>query len=133
MNRLRKHGIPLIIFVPAILLVISGCMGMEEIKAMTLPELDLSKIEDGIYQGEYAKNRWIYKLEIIVESHNIKEITVIEGAAQGGMGSKKLNDKLTKNVIETQNITFDAVSGASINTKVFQKAVANALLQHVGR
>ena len=133
MNRLRKHGIPLIILVPAIIFAISGCMGMEEIKAMALPELDLSKIEDGIYRGEYAKTRWLYKLEITVESHSITEIAVIEGAAQGGMGSKKLNDKLTQNVIETQNITFDVVSGASINTKVFQKAVANALLQHVGR
>ena len=104
-----------------------SCAGMEEIRALDVGEIDLTGIEDGVYQGEFGVTRWLYDLEVTVESGKITGVTVIKGDAQGGKGSRKLNDKMSEALIETQNITFDAVSGASLNTKVFQKAVAEAL------
>jgi len=103
-------------------------MDMEEIKAMEIQDLDLSEVKDGVYRGNYEKSKWLYELEISVESNSITEIVVIKNDSQGGEGSTKLTDKLTQKVVDTQSITFDAVSGATVDTKIFQKAIENALL-----
>jgi uncharacterized protein with FMN-binding domain len=96
-----------------------GSIGMGEIKRLTINNVDLSQMADGVYRGSYHKGRWKYDAEVSVADHRIADI-------------KETNPsmKMTKDLTITgQTLKIDAVSGASVNTKAFCKAVEIALTQ----
>ena len=108
-------------------LILTACGTRGDLIAMEIREIGLSRVEDGTYVGEYGESRWLYQVEVTVSDHRITGMKILKGAPDGGMGSQKLNMKLIQAAIDSQSITFDAVGGASVNTKVFQKAADNAL------
>jgi uncharacterized protein with FMN-binding domain len=110
-------------------LILTACGTRGDLIEMEINEIDLSRVEDGIYLGEYGRSRWLYQVEVTVGDHKITDMQILKGAPDGGMGSQKLNRNLIQAAIDGQSITFDAVSGASVNTKVFQKAADSALTQ----
>lgn len=110
-----------------VLLAISlffGSMGLGEIKKMAINQVDLSKLENGVYSGKFSKARWTYDLEVTIEDHRISSIKNTNKLSDP---SQKFVDKAIDAIISKQSVLIDAVSGASANTKAFQKAVENAL------
>jgi uncharacterized protein with FMN-binding domain len=109
-----------VIVVVALLGLFALTRGMKEIKALQIEGLDISKVPDGVYEGAYAKTRWKYRVKVTVKGGKIEDIEVIESPAD-------IAGKAAQVMRETQSIEVDTVSGASINTRAFQKAVENAL------
>lgn len=99
--------------------------GMRDIRKMNISQVDLSRIDNGIYEGKYHKNRWTYDLQVVVKEHRIVEIRNTNKKMEM---LKEFNQKAAEAIIKTQKTDIDAVSGASINTKAFSKAVENALI-----
>lgn len=99
------------------------CSVHQEMIEIPLEQPDLSGIENGTYYGEYDNYRWYCNVNVNVLDHRIDTIEVLS-AANGG---KKIYEKLVSRVIEQQTIEVDAVSGATITSNTFLKAVENAL------
>jgi len=110
----------IILFIP---LSNQSCSRQDDMLGMTINEIDLSKIPNGEYIGDFEKYRWFYKIEVVFSANRIDTIRVIKSSN----GTDKVNKELVRKVIEKQSLLIDACSGATITSKTFLKAVENAL------
>ena len=98
--------------------------GMGEIRRLVIAEVDLGKLADGAYTGSYHKGRWTYDVEVTIESHRI---TAVKNLNKRMETLKDWNEKAEAAMLNKQAINIDVVSGATITTKAFEKAVERAL------
>jgi uncharacterized protein with FMN-binding domain len=91
---------------------------------MAINDIDLSKSADGVYAGNFHKVRWNFEVEVTIKDH---KITVIKPVGKVEPRCNKIVDGATEAIISKQSVKIDAVSGATIDTKAFCKAVENAL------
>ncbi len=101
----------------------TSCSIHQEMIELSLKQPNLSEIEDGTYPGSFENHRWYCHVEVEIISHSYDTIKVLN-SANGGNG---LYEKLVAHVLEQQSIEVDAVSGATISSNTFLKAVENAL------
>jgi uncharacterized protein with FMN-binding domain len=94
------------------------------VRNMKISNIDLTKIDDGVYNGEYAYGHYTYKVEIQVNNHKITEISVVSG---GESKQAKMAEGVTDRIISEQKIDVDVISGATTTSKAILKAVENAL------
>jgi uncharacterized protein with FMN-binding domain len=98
--------------------------GMGEIKNLVIRQVELSKLRDGVYRGSYHKARWTYDVEVAVRDHRMTSIKNLNPRMDT---AADLNAKLEAMMLERQRTDIDVVSGATIHSKAFQKAVETAL------
>jgi len=98
--------------------------GMGEIKALTINQVDLFSLSDGIYTGSYCKGRWCYTVEVEINTHQITDIRLVDDKMSS---MKKVNDSLIKRILEKQQVAVDTYTGATVTSKALLKAVENAL------
>lgn len=103
--------------------------GLSDIKKMLITSVDLTKVPDGVYRGEFKKVRWHYEVEVTVQGGKITSITNINKIDDNS--DKEFRDKVIESIINKQSLDIDVVSSATVNTKAFQKAVENALVQSI--
>jgi len=99
-------------------------IGMDEVKKLTISDVDLSRIADGIYLGSYHKGRWTYDVQVTVKDH---AITTAKNTNKRMAVMKDFNEKIEAAIIKKQSPQVDVVSGATVNTKAMSKAVETAL------
>jgi uncharacterized protein with FMN-binding domain len=99
--------------------------GLKEVRNMVIKDIDLAKVPDGVFTGKFHKARWHNEVEVTVRDHRLAEIKSLNKLKDAG--SKKIVDGAIAAMLAKQSVQIDAVSGASVNTKAFQKAVENAL------
>ena len=109
-------------------LIVIGVSAFFIIKAQKVPDLpvsdvDLSAIADGTYTGEYSQFPVIAAVEVTVKGHKITGITITKH--ENGLG--KPAEKITEDIIRSQSLQVDAVSGATHSSNVIRKAVEVAL------
>ncbi|HKP58996.1 MAG TPA: FMN-binding protein [Polyangiales bacterium] len=114
-------GVFVVLALPLAFLVFHG---MAEIKALVIHEVDLSKIADGTYSGSYHKGRWTYDVEVVVRDHRIVSLHNMNPRMNV---QQDWNDKAAALILEKQAISIDVISGATVNTRAFEKAVEVAL------
>jgi uncharacterized protein with FMN-binding domain len=98
--------------------------GMNTAQALELNQIDLTQIDDGKYVGTYETTRWSNKVEVVIENHEIKEITIVKDVM---IALEGLSDRLFKRVIDNQSIEVDIETGSTITSKAYLKAIENAL------
>ncbi len=103
-----------------------GSIGMGDIKKLTIVNVDISQLPDGIYSGSYHKARWTYDAKVTIKDHRIVEI-VNTNAKMNTMGD--FNQKIAAAIIAQQSPNIDVVGGATVNTRAFAKAVELALVE----
>lgn len=119
--------IALIVFAVLIAVAVSGvlmlCSGLEDGSRLVIDDIDLSAVKDGTYIGKYEAGRWTNEVSVTVKDHKIISIDIIKDV----MISKPevVQDLITK-VIERQNTDVDIVSGATVTSKAYLKAIENA-------
>lgn len=99
--------------------------------------MDFKKLNDGVYLGEYigTKNHSRdTKVQAIISGDKISDIEILKGALDkegkpseltGGLSIGDLFD----NVIKSQSLQVDVISGATLTSKTHLKALENALEQ----
>lgn len=131
MDKIKRIRILLIL---AALVIITGCIiafnylkdvktYQETVKSMTFTEIDLSKIPDGIYEGECDVNYIYAKVKVTIKDSKIHQIQLIEHKNQRGTSAVGIIDA----ILEEQKIDVNTISGATNSSKVIKKAVENAL------
>ena len=96
---------------------------VNDVNSITVSNLNMANITDGIYVGEYSITPVYVEVEVSVTEHKITNIKIIEH--ENGLGDKA--EKIVDNVISRQSLEVGAVSGATVSSKCIIKAIENAL------
>ncbi|MFT9496214.1 FMN-binding protein [Anaerosolibacter sp.] len=99
-------------------------MYRQMIADITIDEVDLSKIEDGIYMGSHDAI-WVgADVTVTVKDHRMTNIKLERHLNGRGEPAEVIPQK----VIETQSLKVDTISGVTSSSKVILKAIEKALL-----
>ncbi len=101
-----------------------------EARSLPLKEMDFGKLSDGMYHGAYAGGMYKWRAnecDVTVESGKVKGIQLAVSQDPGGKNTQHV--ELFRRVIEAQSLQVDTISGATLTSKAYLKAVENALLQ----
>jgi len=96
-----------------------------DIRSTVIREVDLSKVPDGEYKGHYHSGRWHNEVVISVKDNRIVTIKNINKLNDNH--AEKVVDEAINAMMATQSVKIDVISGASLNTRSFQRAVEDAL------
>lgn len=140
----KKHRLVRILLIIAAVLVLGLSAGLladaparRELADLIIGNVDFAHLKDGSYIGQYCgKTNQLrdVTLEVTISDGKITCIDIIKGALDKYANPAKLSGDLTmddvfQNVIQSQSLQVDAVSGATLTTKAHLKALENALLQ----
>ena len=102
------------------LVLAASCVNLKKI---IINSPDLSRIADGIYQGNSKVGPVRVTLDVTMQSGAITSIDLIRHF--NGLGKKA--EVIVPRIIEAQSLDVDVVSGATGSSKAILKAVENAL------
>lgn len=99
----------------------------QESKNLEYPEINMSEVKDGIYEGNAQTSLVKVSVEVSVEQNKIEQITITKH--ENGKGQKA--EVIVETMIEKNDYQVDGVSGATMSSDVIRAAVGNALLKGV--
>jgi uncharacterized protein with FMN-binding domain len=115
------------------LLLAAGLIGgiyawrfLKAANALTINEVDISRVPDGTYEGSYSVFHVKAAVEVGVEDGRIVSIAFTDSgriAEETQLEIREIFDE----VISSQSLDVDITSGASVSKKVSLKAVEEAL------
>jgi uncharacterized protein with FMN-binding domain len=118
-----------IVFISIFILIIGAFFAVrfmslsEELPVIQMDKVELSKIENGSYIGEYLGKLVKVVVEVGVKEHKITEINIVKH--DNGLGKKA--EKIVDQIISQQSLNVEVVSGATSSSKAILKAVEVAL------
>jgi uncharacterized protein with FMN-binding domain len=86
--------------------------------------VDPSKQSDGTYTGHYKGGRWTNDIAVTISDGKIVGIEVVEDVT---FPKEETSDILFRRVLVQQTTAVDTVSGATVTSKAYLKAIENAL------
>jgi len=119
-KKLRVVGI-----VFALLLIIIGggyiaaSRGLSEMQELVINDVNPDQIADGVYSGEFNQYRWSYRVDVTVQGGKIVDIHFNNGGA--------FEQNLSDQIIANQSLDVDIMTGGTVSSKAFLKAVETAL------
>lgn len=118
-----------LVIIVVLVLVISGGIfyitrGLEAGSQVEISNIDLRKIDDGIYNGKFSSGRWTNEVSVAVKDHQITGIEIIKDVT---IPKPEWTQQLFNSVIDQQDIDVDVISGATVTCKAYLKAIENAL------
>ena len=99
--------------------------GLAEGAKVKLSGIDLSDNPDGSYIGVYDFKRWSVTLVVEVKDQTITSIEIEKDVMAAGITN--CADEMFRRVIEAQDTNVDAVSGATVTSKAYLKAIEDAV------
>lgn len=91
---------------------------------MPVENIDVTRIADGKYEGEAHLDPVMVITEVTVKDGKIEDIYIKEH--RRGYG-EKAEKTVVEEILNTQKMNVDVVSGATISSKAIMKSVENAL------
>lgn len=114
-----------------VLLVAAGAITLSVLSArlanVTIDPVDLARVADGQYVGEYAAFPVTAGVLVTVVDHRVTDIGILKHVT----GQGKPGEAVIPRVIEAQTLSVDAVAGATYSSKVILKATELALRQGI--
>lgn len=98
---------------------------LEKLSTMTIENIELSDVTDGDYEGKYKVFPVSVEVKVSVANHKITDIIIEKHFNGQGKPAEVIVDQ----VIATQSLQVDAISGATYSSKVILKAIENALVK----
>jgi uncharacterized protein with FMN-binding domain len=100
-----------------------------EAKNLPIKAINIQQLRNGTFIGDYAggKYKWrANKIQVTIEDHKLTGIKVLQNAkTQDNAAKKELFDR----VLKSQSLQVDAISGATLTSKGYLKAIELALDQ----
>lgn len=124
-----KKGLKILITFIVLIAVISGgviialTQGLEEGKNVEITGLNLSNVEDGTYKGKYDFKRWSNELEVTVKDKKITDVKIVRDVQ---FANPAVSLQVFDDVIKAQDTTVDIISGSTVTSKAYLKAIENA-------
>ncbi|MCR3905706.1 MAG: FMN-binding protein [Tenericutes bacterium] len=128
---MKKHVYLLVILTVIILIFIGGIIyfvnlsnaEFEKLNEIEILDVDLSLVEDGVYQGEYKSFPVEAIVLVTVENHVITDIEIVKHLTGQGADA----EDIIFDVIFFQSIEVDMIAGATYSSKVILLAIRDAL------
>lgn len=98
--------------------------GLNSQKNMVINHVNVSQLQDGVYKGKYSGGRWSNEVNVMIKDRKITKIDTVKSVL---IEMPEVTKELFNNVIEKQDTTVDIVSGATVTSKAYLKAIENAL------
>ncbi len=95
--------------------------------SLPVADIDFRQVPDGSYGGSYATFPVRVKLEAKVEAGNLTDLSLLEH--RNGQGKEA--EKILKDVLSSQSLHVDTISGATYSSVVMLKAIESALQEQV--
>lgn len=119
-----------VILVLALVMLVGGVMiynylgrNLERLLSEPVGVMDLEKVEDGTFTGEFKA----FPVEVIVDvevmDHALSRISIIEHINGQGKDAESITDE----ILDKQSLQVDTVSGATYSSIAILKAVEDAL------
>ena len=99
--------------------------GLSDGAQVVINGINIDGTLDGIYTGEYKAGRWSNTVSVIVKDGSITEIEIVNDVAAAWVTNA--SGEVFRRVVEAQDTLVDAVSGATVTSKAYLKAIENAL------
>ncbi|OPA74589.1 FMN-binding protein [Paenibacillus selenitireducens] len=117
--------------------ILSSAPGRREVQKLTIDAVDFKKLRDGTYVGEYIGTKdhsRDTKVQVSIAAGQISDIKILKGALDKKGKPAELNGGLSigdlfSNVMKSQSLQVDVISGATLTSKAHLKALENALEQ----
>ena len=126
----RKKAVLMVILAILILCLFAGGFYLKfigdykaKVDALTFDEIDLTKVEDGIYEGQCDTGVVRARVQVTVRDHRLESVELLEHENGRGTPAEAILDQM----VQEQTTTVDVVSGATCSSKVIRKAVETAL------
>lgn len=113
-----------IVIIAGALLVSSMQKTLDKLADIQIQNIDLAKINDGTYEGDYEALPVAAEVKVTVANHKITGIELVKHIN----GQGKAAEAIIEEVIKAQHLQLDTVSGATYSSKVILKAIENALI-----
>lgn len=97
----------------------------EEVNNLVFENVNMSDVEDGIYEGEASTTLVNVKVRVTVRDKSIENIEILRH--DNGFGSKA--ESIVDEMIKRNTYDVDAVSGATYSSIVIENAVNQALVK----
>ena len=94
-----------------------------KVNALAFDEIDLKKVEDGIYEGQCDTGVVRARVQVTVRNHWLESIELLEHENGRGAPAEAILDQM----VRCQTTAVDFVSGATCSSKFIRKAVENAI------
>lgn len=94
-----------------------------KVQNIVFKNIDLTKVEDGTYEGEYDVGYIYAKVKVEIKDGMIVSIELLEHRNEKGKPAERILD----DVLVNQKIDVDVVGGATNSSKVIKKAIENAV------
>lgn len=104
-------------------LLMTGMEAVKEARAVTFESVDWSGLEDGRREGAYTIGPVSARVAVTLEDGRILGIEILEH--QNGWGEKA--EAIVADMARENRVDVEAVSGATVSSRVLQKAVEAAL------
>jgi uncharacterized protein with FMN-binding domain len=124
----KKKGRKGLIITLGIVVVVVGVMaiavtaGMGAVRRTQVAAVDLSRVADGSYKGAFSAGRFQFAVRVEVQGNKITAVSLQDPAKEND-----ISRAVAAAIVNKQSVVMDAVSGASLTTRAFTKAVENAL------
>ncbi len=99
--------------------------GLAEGQSVVLSGIDMSNVSDGDYAGTYENGRWTNTVTVHVKAGEITGIDIVKDVAAAEVTD--CSGEVFCRVLENQDTQVDAVSGATVTSKAYLKAIEDAL------
>lgn len=101
-----------------------------EARNLSLDAMDFGNLNDGTYVGEYEGGMYKWRanrVQVTVSSGKVSDIKPLSSSDPGKKNAQQ--DVLYDRVIKEQSLQVDVISGATLTSKAYLRAVENALKQ----
>ena len=132
----RKMTGLIIGFIVLLVLGVGGGIGWsyvakehKEARNLPLDGVNFSQLVDGVYVGEYEGGMYKWRkntVRVTVSGGAVTKIEPLEGVVDPKEGDTKM---LYERVINSQSLQVDTISGATLTTNGYLKAIEIALVQ----
>jgi uncharacterized protein with FMN-binding domain len=101
-----------------------------EARNISLDGADFNNLKDGVYIGEYEGGMYKWRANEVQVTVSSGKVTDIEQINSSDPGKENTNQSLLYDrVIKDQSLQVDTISGATLTSKAYLKAVENALIK----
>lgn len=98
--------------------------GLKSGMNLVINDVNLSSLSDGMYNGKYNAGRWTNEMNVTIKDHKIIKIDVVKDVS---FSMPEVTEAMISKVLEKQNTNIDVITGSTVTTKAYLKAIENAL------
>jgi uncharacterized protein with FMN-binding domain len=96
---------------------------LQKLAKIEITDVDLSKIDDGVYRGESSHFPVIVSVEVTIQNHRMTSILLLKHMNGQGASAESILD----DVLSSQSLDVDVISGATYSSQAILQAISRAL------